>query len=85
MAVAVSLTICVSGITAVGQAYLGVFPADNRQTGVYSRPGAINFLLSKVLITVPQGGKSPGTFRQTHPFLSTYNMALTISASGAAV
>ncbi|WP_262905651.1 hypothetical protein [Hymenobacter siberiensis] len=38
--------------------------------------------LSKYQYAVLQGGKSPGTSRQTHPFLSTYKMALTISTSG---
>ena len=37
--------------------------------------------LSKYQYVVPRGGKSPGTSRQTHSFLSTYKMALTISTS----
>ena len=32
--------------------------------------------------TVPQGGNSLGKSRHTHPFLSTYKMAFTTSASG---
>ena len=40
------------------------------------------FHLAKYQYTVPQGGKSPGKSRHTHPFLSTYKMAFTTSASG---
>ena len=38
--------------------------------------------LAKHQYTVPQGGKSPGKSRHAHPFLSTYKMAFTTSASG---
>ncbi len=38
--------------------------------------------LAKYQYTVPQGGKSPGKSRHTHPFLSTYKMAFTTSTSG---
>lgn len=38
-------------------------------------------ILAKYRYTVPQGGKSLGKFRYTHPFLSRYKMAFITSTS----
>ena len=62
--------------------FWGRFPAAHLQARTDPLPRAGGFPLAKYQYTVPQGGKSPGKSRHTHPFLSTYKMAFTTSASG---
>jgi hypothetical protein len=82
VAVAAFLTLCVSIMTPVGCAFLGIFSTISYQAGIYLVKHTTLLPFTEALIYGAPRGDSPGTSRHKQPFFSTYKMALTSSKSG---